>query len=68
MFEFELDPYSQISELGKDYDLGDIVVVKSTQYKILALARVTELKFVEEANQDTQVSITTEIESREVLQ
>lgn len=67
-FEFELDPYSQISELGKDYDLGDIVVVKSTQYKILALARVTELKFVEEANQDTQVSITTEIESREVLQ
>lgn len=67
-FEFELDPYSQIAELGKDYDLGDIVVVKSNQYKIIALARVTELKFIEEANTDTQVEITTNIESREVLQ
>lgn len=66
-FEFELDPYSQISELGKDYDLGDIVVVKSTQYKILALARVTELNFVEETNQDTNVSIVTNIESWEVM-
>lgn len=66
-FEFELDPFSQIAELGKDYDLGDIVVVKSTQYKLLALARVTGLKFIEEANQDTQVSITTQIESWEVL-
>lgn len=67
-FEFELDPYSQVAKLGTDYDLGDIVVVKSNQYKILALARITELKFIEEANTDTQVEITTNIESREVLQ
>lgn len=67
-FEFELDPYSQVAKLGTDYDLGDVVVVKSNQYKILALARVTELKFIEEANTDTQVEITTNIESREVLQ
>lgn len=66
-FEFELDPYSQVAKLGTDYDLGDIVVVKSNQYKILALARITELKFIEEANTDTQVEITTNIESREVL-
>lgn len=67
-FEFELDPYSQVAKLGTDYDLGDIVPVKSNQYKILALARITELKFIEEANTDTQVEITTNIESREVLQ
>lgn len=67
-FEFELDPYSQVAKLGTDYDLGDIVPVKSNQYKILALARITELKFIEEANTDTQVKITTNIESREVLQ
>lgn len=66
MFDFELDPYSQIAELGKDYDLGDLVVVKSNQYKILALARVTELNFVEELNQDTKISIATNIESWEV--
>lgn len=66
-FEFELDPYSQVAKLGTDYDLGDIVPVKSNQYKILALARITELKFIEEANTDTQVEITTNIESREVL-
>ena len=65
-FDFELDPYSQIAELGKDYDLGDLVVVKSNQYKILALARVTELNFVEELNQDTKISIVTNIESWEV--
>ena len=67
-FEFELDPYSQVAKLGTDYDLGDIVPVKSNQYKILALARITELKFIEESNTDTQVEITTNIESREVLQ
>lgn len=67
-FGFELDPYSQVAKLGTDYDLGDIVPVKSNQYKILALARITELKFIEEANTDTQVEITTNIESREVLQ
>lgn len=67
-FGFELDPYSQVAKLGTDYDLGDIVIVKSNQYKILAQARITGLKFIEEANTDTQVEITTNIESREVLQ
>lgn len=66
-FEFELDPYSQIAELGVDYDLGDIVIVKSTDFKVLAYARITELNFIEETNRNTQISITTNIESKEVL-
>lgn len=66
-FDFSLDPYNQIAELGKDYDLGDIVIIKSIEYKILAHARITGLSFVEEANQETEISITTSIESQEVL-
>lgn len=67
-YSFELDPYSQIAELGNDYDLGDIIVVRSSQYGLIALARITELKFIEESNTDTQISIVTNIESKEVIQ
>ena len=66
-FDFSLDPYNQIAELGKDYDLGDIIIIKSNEYGVLIHARITGLSFVEETNQETEVSITTSIESQEVL-
>ena len=65
-FEFELIPDNQIAVLGTDYDLGDIIPIQSVEYGIQKKVRITGINFVEEANQDVQISFETELYSKEV--
>ena len=66
-FECELNEGNRVAVLGRDYDLGDIVPIISTRFGVQNYARITGLKFVEEENIETQVSLELTIETQEVL-
>ena len=66
-FECTLEDNNKIAVLGQDYDLGDLVPVVSKRFGVMNLARITGLKFVEEQNIRTQVSLELTIEKQEVL-
>lgn len=66
-FECQLDEQNKVAVLGRDYDLGDLVPIQSHRFGVQNLARITGLKFVEEENTQTQVSLELTIETQEVL-
>jgi hypothetical protein len=66
-FEFELKENDTLVVLGSDYDLGDIVSAVSSLYSIYIEARIVGLNFVEEGDQDMEVSLELEITNQEVI-
>jgi len=66
-FECELYEANRVAVLGRDYDLGDIVPITSRRFCVQNYARITGIKFVEEENIETQVSLELTIETQEVL-
>lgn len=60
-FEFEIDAEDKKAALQQDFDLGDVIPCLSFKFNIFAFARITGLKFVEENNLQTQVTLELEL-------
>ena len=60
-FAFEIDADDKKAILQKDFDLGDVIPCLSFKFNIFAFARITGLKFVEENNLQTQVTLELEL-------
>lgn len=56
-FEFEIDADDKKAVLQKDFDLGDVIPCLSFKFNLFTFARITGLKFVEESNLQTQVTL-----------
>lgn len=67
LYSCELDPSSQISKLGEDYDLGDIVPILSRAFKVYTYARVIGINFIEENNRAPQIRLELSLEYQEEL-
>ena len=67
-YEFTLKENDKLIELGKDYDLGDIICVLSNAYSLYVEARLVGLNFIEEGEQETEISMELEIIKQEVIQ
>ena len=66
-FEFDLKENDTLMVLGVDYDIGDIVSAVSSLYSIFIEVRIVGLNFVEEGDQETEVSLVLEITNQEVI-
>lgn len=66
-YEFDLKENDTLVVLGVDYDLGDIVSAVSSLYNMYIEARIVGLNFIEEGDQELQVSIELEITKQEVI-
>lgn len=60
-FEFEVDAKDKRAVLQRDFDLGDVIPCLSFKFNLFTFARITGLKFVEEINLQTQVSLELEL-------
>ena len=56
-FEFEIDADDKKAVLQKDFDLGDVIPCLSFRFNLFTFARISGLKFVEESNLQTQVTL-----------
>lgn len=66
-FEFDLKENDTLMVLGVDYDIGDIVSVVSSLYSIFIEVRIVGLNFIEEGDQEMEVSLVLEITNQEVI-
>ena len=62
-FSFDLLTQDAKAVLRKDFDLGDVIPCMSFKFNLFAFVRVVGLKFVEESNQETAVTLELELVS-----